>query len=343
MVALLTMILGGCGGTGPGTAFPALSPKSGAASSESPRYDEPPDRGGFSTQPWDQPLPLPTRQSGNACGWLESALPALQPLGAVSVEDRASGCQFALSNGQGAQVHLYGPYNRITEDTALLQPVDIAGIKGRVYVFDPPPSIFCSVELDIRAYASLKVDGYELSSDEAGDRQAHCELAMRVAEVIAKRYVPLAGGTPWPQTRQQPADDVLSRTEPCETVRFTDVNYGGISSGRDSGRQGSTVLGPTCQYQSDYASATVQIVTATTGLAQLPQHSGTRGQDTAFGVLPARIEQAADRCWLSVQFGNGQVLQLEFTPNRARDYPITCMAAKVIMASAMATLIAEAS
>ncbi len=286
-------------------------------------------------------MPLPTRKSSNACGWLESALPDMRPLGAVAVEDSASGCQVELSNGQGAQIHLYGPYNRITEDTSLLQPVDVAGVKGRVYVFDPPPVTFCSVELDVRAFASLKVDGYELAGDEAGDRDAHCELAKRIAEVIAKRYVPLAGGTPWPHTRQQPADDVLSRTAPCEAVRFTDTNYVGISGGRDSGHAGSTALGPTCQYESDFASATVQIVTAKTGLAQLSPHSATSVEDTTFGVLPARTEQASDRCWLSVQFGNGQVLQLEFTPHHDRDRAITCAAAKVIMASAMASLIAE--
>jgi hypothetical protein len=288
-------------------------------------------------------MPLPTNMGGAACGWMESTLPLLRPLGADKFEATASGCQFELNNGQGVQINLFGPYNRIIQDTALLRPVEVAGVKGRTFAFDGPPVTFCSVELDIRAYGALRVDGYELAGDEAGDREAHCELAKRVAEVIVKRYVPLAGGTPWPQTRQKPADDLLAKTAPCEAVRFTHMVFGGISSGPDSGRADHTALGPTCQYQSDYATATVQIVTATGGLAQLPKRAEARAKDSMFGALPARTEQTADACLLSVQFGNGQVLQLEFKPTHERDKRTACMSAQVILASAMSSHIASTS
>jgi hypothetical protein len=336
LVAALSLALGGCSATVTGAAGPASGPKSGSASSDGPSTDDPGDASGFSTAPLDQPLPLPTNKGGGeGCGWLESTLPQLRSLGAVKVESTSSGCQFELDNGQGVQVFLFGPYNRMTQDTALLRPVEIAGIKGRTVAFDGPPVTFCSVELDVRAYASLKVDGYELSSDEAGDREAHCEIAKRFAEVIAKLYVPLAGGTPWPQTNQKPADDLLAKTEPCEAIRFTDVFYSGISSGRDSGRADRTELGPTCQYQDGFATATVQIVTGTGGLAQLPKRAGAQLKESSFGTLPGRTEQTADACLLSVQFGNGQVLQLEFKPKNQRDYPATCQLAQVVMASAM--------
>jgi hypothetical protein len=126
-------------------------------------------------------------------------------------------------------------------------------------------------------------------------------------------------------------------------VDFTDAFYGGISVGRNGGRKGSTALGPTCVYQDKYATATVQVVTARDGLAALPKRPGARGQDGKFGLLPSRTEQTTDKCLLSVQFGNGQVLQLEFAPNHERDHAITCLSAQVILASATSTLLAEAT
>jgi hypothetical protein len=69
----------------------------------------------------------------------------------------------------------------------------------------------------------------------------------------------------------------------------------------------------------------------------------TRIQNGEFGVLPARTEQTTDTCLVSAQFGNGQVLQVEFKPAHERDHSITCPSAQVILASALATLIANAA
>lgn len=56
---------------------------------------------------------------------------------------------------------------------------------------------FRTVELDIRAYASFIVGAYDHRdfAPSAPDNKANCELANGAAEILVKRYVPLAGGT----------------------------------------------------------------------------------------------------------------------------------------------------
>ncbi|WP_370944712.1 hypothetical protein AB5J62_37130 [Amycolatopsis sp. cg5] len=335
------LLLTGCSTTITGSAFPL----GGGPQADAPAYKPPTNGSGFSTDPLDQPLPLRSEVSKAACDWLPLVTEEMKPLGTVSSEAVLSGCQFVLPNNKGAQVHVYGPYNRITQTTSSVEPVQIAGLKGRVYTFDPPPVTFCSVLLDVRAYAALAVDGYDIGSEEAGNRAEHCEIAKKVAEVIAKKFVPLAGGTPWEGVVQEPPADALAKMPGgiCEIVKFTHVNYAGISVPRGGGKEGVTPLGPSCAYESKYANAVGSYTTAGVGLAGVPEKPGARVTPGKFGVLPSRIEQTATSCTLSVELQSKQVLQTEFTPVAKDAKDKACESVKVTMAVSVASLISGIS
>lgn len=249
-----------------------------------PQYKPPADGSGFSNQPLDQPLALPAKRGDEGCDWLEAIKPELQPLGLISSEPELSGCQFVFPNNKGARVHAYSPYSWITQDSPVMEPVEIAGIKGRKYAFDEAPVTFCSVNMDVRAYASIAVDAYDIGSDEAGIRDEHCELAKKVAEVVLKKFVLLASGTPWQSTVQEPPADALKNADVCEVVKFTHANYAGVNAGRAGAQKGESPLGPTCTHDVPYAKA-VGMYTNTTGTGGLDAVPPKQGADVRTGNI----------------------------------------------------------
>jgi len=334
----VTLLLTGCSSAVDGTAFREGSAP-GASDAKYPRYQPPSDGSGFSDQVLDQPLALPATQGEGGCGWLDSIKPEMQPLGLVSTKGVLSGCQFVFPNNKGAQVHAYSPYSWITQDSAVMEPVEIAGIKGRKYAFDPEPVTFCSVNMDVRAYASIAVDAYDVDSDEAGNRAEHCELAKKVAEVVVKKFVPLAGGTPAQGTVQEPVPDALANADICEIVKFTHANYAGVNAGREGAQKGETSLGPTCTHEVPYAKVVGMYTNGVGGLEALPPKAGAEVRNEKFGSLKARYEQTAETCALSVQLGNGQVLQVDFIGKKKEAMSRTCVSARLVLSVSMLALI----
>ncbi|WP_410655317.1 hypothetical protein [Amycolatopsis sp. lyj-112] len=334
----IALLLTGCSSALDGKAFrEGSAPGASSGDAQYPRYDPPADGSGFSDQARDQPLALPVKQG--ACDWLDSIKPDLQPLGLVSAKEEFSGCQFVFPGNKGAQVHAYGAYSWITQDAAVMEPVEIAGIKGRTYAFDAAPVTFCSVNMDVRAYASIAVDAYDVGSDEAGNRDEHCALAKKVAEVVVKKFVPLAGGTPAASTVQEPAADALKAADVCEVVKFTHANYAGINSGRAGAQKGESPLGPTCTHEVAYAKAVGMYTTGTGGLEAVPPKPGADVRTGKFGTLEARFEQTEETCAVSVRLTNGQVVQVDFIGKKKEAMTRTCVSAQLIMSASMLGLI----
>ncbi len=336
----IALLLTGCSSAVDGKAFrEGSAPAASSGESKYPRYDPPADGSGFSDQVLDQPLALPAKQGEEGCDWLGSIESDLRPLGLVSTKGVLSGCQFVFPNNKGAQVHAYSPYSWITQDAALMEPVEIAGIEGRTYAFDKEPVTFCSVNMDVRAYASIAVDAYDVDNDEAGVRAEHCELAKKVAEVVLKKFVPLAGGKPAPSTVQEPPADALKNADVCEVVKFTHANYAGVNAGREGALKGESTLGPTCTHEVPYAKVVGMYTTGTGGLEAVPAKQGADVRNGKFGTLRARFEQTEETCALSVQLGNGQVVQVDFVGKKKEAMSRTCVSAQLVLSVSVLSLI----
>ncbi len=336
----IAVLLAGCASSIDGKAFrEGGAPAAGSGDSGLPQYKPPADGSGFSDQPLDQLLGIPAVQGEDGCDWIESFKADLQPLGVTGTKAVFSGCQFEFPNNKGAQVHAYGSYGWITQDSPVMEPVEIAGVKGRKYAFDEAPVTFCSVNMDVRAYASIAVDAYDTTSDEAGNRDEHCELAKKVAEILLKKYVPLAGGTPWPSTVQEPVADTLKNADICEVVKFTHTNFAGINAGREGAQKGESPLGPTCTHEVAYAKAVGMYTTGTGGLEAVPPKQGAEVQAAKFGPLKARYEQTAEACAVSAQLSNGQVVQVDFIGKKKESFDRTCVSAQLILAVSMLALV----
>ena len=355
-LALVAACLLGCSSTvdGHGAAVPSSTgtppsgPSSGSAapSSAPSSYTPPPDHTGYSVKPLDQLQPLPNYRSPLGCGWLSgfrSHVSALHPAGTAT---SGSGCQVLLPGGEIVQVRPYGPYNRLVDVTSYLKAVTVHGLEGRLYSFVPQTTDkICSVELDTRSLTGLGVDSYN-STPTHGDFQAHCQRAMQVAGILAKTYVPLAGGHPYPKTPQQPTAAMLKGASACDVVDSGSIVYANDMAD-DNPETGTTAQGTTCDYTSEqqYGRIQVLLTTGSGGLAALPAKPGTQVSTTRLGVLHARTEQRADGCTFSVQFENGQVAQLDYTVGEAltdeRYRQTSCISAQLAMAGSVMHLMSN--
>lgn len=328
LTVLIIAVAAGCVSTVDGTPSPAGS-----------HYTPPADGSGYGQQ-IDQPLPLPvTKLDASGCDWTEDALPALAPLNLKYANGTGSGCQFGAGNTSHEiiQVHLAGPYTELNQATAMLEPVTVAGIPGRLYVYEPVEDpTFCSVALDVRAYSDLTVDAFDHKdfAPSAPDNRANCELATKAAEILVRKYVPEAGGTPYPDTKQKPDDETLRALAPCDFVRspiYTPVIA-------DDPEVEETDFGTACTYADGNGSLRELATDGKGGLDDLPnQLRDSQTTSITFGELPARKEYNDTGCLLAVETGDGRVLGVEYS----QDDPVddACQLASVVLAAAIVELL----
>lgn len=217
------------------------------------------------------------------------------------------------------QVRLNAPYRPIAQATEMHEPVEIAGLPGRVFLLSPVEDpTFCTVELDIRAYSSFIVDAYDHRdfAPSAPDNSANCELAKKAAEILAKRYVPMAGGTPWKGTPQRPTEEQLRAVPPCEFVQ--NPIFSPVIEDNPKTRQES--WGTSCVYADDNGTLTELLTDGTGGLDDLPrQFDGGIVTDGTFGDYPARVEQAENSCSIAVETDDGQAAGVTYIHNSATE------------------------
>jgi hypothetical protein len=317
----------------------------GSSGGPVPGYTPPRDGSGYSIKPADQPVPLPGLLTRRGCDWLASAKPKLASLGVRGAAPSASGCQFQFPHGEIAQVHIIGPYHNVTDSTTYLKPTTVAGLEARVYSFvDQKTDTICSVSMNPRSLLDITVDAYN-TKETGGAFAAHCQLASKVGTALAKAYVPLAGGRPWPGTPQQPASASLRKLTACTMVTEGAIIWANDMSDKHP-RSGRNNLGSTCDYSRDgYGTIHVVLTTGKGGLMSVPPAPGATVTSSHAGVMPARTEQAGKTCTYSVQLSTGQVVQLGYTLGSKLTfdpYPQTvCLAAQAAMFDALVDTMSE--
>ncbi|QWF77718.1 hypothetical protein [Amycolatopsis sp. CA-230715] len=301
-------------------------------------YTAPADGSGYDTADWDQPLPLPLGE--NRCAWQKDAVPEIGALGGgvTDFKDNTSGCQFLLADGNTiVQVRETGPYNRISQDTSVLEPAQFAGVPGRVYAFTYEKHTGCSALLASRSAAVPAVD--ISTKDKGGDQKQHCELAKKAMEVVANKYVPLAGGTPASGTVQEVPANALQGKNACDLAK-AGASYIGVES--KSAQEGTDPLGSTCKLDGSDTTASAKLTTST-ALDAVPPVPGAKATNGKLGTYPLRMEQEPAKCTLSLDLGGGKVFQLAMGPKDGQPVNITCQAGRVALANGLVNLLQEAS
>ncbi|GAA1948271.1 hypothetical protein [Amycolatopsis minnesotensis] len=307
----------------------------GETSSE---YTAPADGSGYDTADWDQPLPLPIGE--NRCAWQKDVVQEIGALGGgvTDFKDNTSGCQFLLGDGNTIiQVRATGPYDRISQETGVLEPAQFAGVPGRVYAFTYSKHTGCSALLASRSVAVPAVD--ISTKDKGGDQKQHCELAKKAMEVVAKKYVPLAGGTPASGAVQEVPAKAFEGKTACDLAKAGAV-YLGVES--DSAKEGTDPLGSTCTLDGATTTASAKLTKSTT-LDGVPPVPGAKATNSKLGSYPLRMEQEPAKCTLSLDYGGGHVFQLSMGPKDGKPVNITCQAGRVAMAVGLVNQLMTAS
>lgn len=304
-----------------------------------PAYHPPADGSGYSVAPFDQPQPLPGLLSRQGCKWLAAVKPKLRSLGATATANSYSGCQLLYPKGEIAQIHVVGPYTAVTDSTTYLKPTKIAGVEARYYSFvDKKTDTICSVAMNPRSLSGITVDAYN-RKEAGGTFEAHCRLARKVAQFVARTFIPLAGGTPWSGTPQQPTAGTLAKAGACDVVNKGAIIYANNVTDEHP-RAGKSAAGSTCDYRNaDYGSIHVLLTTGRGGLKGLAPKPGTTVAATRAGVMPARTGQTENSCGFAVQFATGQVAALTYTLGAKltddRFRATTCYAARAAMSASL--------
>jgi len=79
--------------------------------------------------------------------------------------------------------------------------------------------------------------------------------------------------------------------------------------------------------------------TGTGGLEAVPPKAGADVRNGKFGTLNARFEQTEETCALSVQLGNGQVVQVDFIGKKKEAMSRTCVSAQLVLSVSVLSLI----
>lgn len=298
-------------------------------------YQAPANGSGYDTAVWDQPIPLPV--GANLCSWMPEMAEASGSLGGGVVRtsdgsvEGGPGCSFRLADGNVIQVR-NGPFYAINQYTSVLEAATFAGIPGRMYSFIPAddPDVTCTAQLAGRSIAVSAVDAFAL--DNNGDQQAMCALARQGMELLARRYVPLPGGTPARDAIQDLPPGALDAKSACD-LAGTALYHLNVPYREEARQRGSTALGTTCMSAGQENTATFLLTTGTPGLAGVPPVAGAKVTTSRFGTsYTLRLEQEPARCTASLEFTGGKVFQLTTGPDRNKPDNSACQAARVALA-----------
>lgn len=301
-------------------------------------YEPPADGSGFATQPMDQPYPLPSsfwRGRQDMCDGITAEV-ARAAGGTGEISSVASGCYIFLGGAELIQVAEGGPYSWVTDPTHFVRPVTIAGLEARERAFTGQGVGECSVVVNTRAPISLMFGAFNAEDPNSGDREQRCAAARKAAEAVVTRYVPLAGGTPWEPTPQQPPAHASEGMTACEIIGDSAAVYGHTSP--KSKKAGTDPLGTTCTYTSSSTSLDAFVTDGTVaGLADIETRvEGAAVTDRRLGELPARVEDAGTTCAVLVEF----VPQRVFGVTYHVDVPgAACKFAEVVAAVVLTKLV----
>ncbi len=302
-----------------------------------PSMVPPPDGSGFSSAPLDQPYPVPSffwPGLRDVCEWITPEL-ARRAGGTGEIRPQRAGCDILRGGNELVQVSSVGPYDWVRDPADFMRPVTIAGLQAREYAFTGQDE--CSLEVNTRAPIGLSLVAWNPAERDGGDVAQRCRVVRRVAEVLVRRYVPAAGGTPWARTPQRPAPDAGAGRVACELLGQSAAAYGGTDVRATA--TGTEPLGTTCTYEAEDAKL-VGLVTDGPGAGlddvgpRLPDAEVT---ERRLGVLPARIEDAGTDCAMSVEFAPGRLFTITYHVDGVLG--VACPTAEVVAAHVLTRLI----
>lgn len=325
----------------------------------------PADGSGWSTQPMDQPRPMPGPdfnwfqfESGN-CGWTTPEL--LAALGKTG-GDLGTGpvmCAFYIDKDfsdakpeeehEQMQIHFDGPYDDHTDtvDVAFMRSIKIAGLEAREYDLKANQDKYpgsCTVEVNTRSIGGVTVMGGTASNSAPdADPRRMCERVRDAAAVLVKTFVPLAGGTPWAGTKQEPRPGDIEAQKADACIVTDGLVTADHALGTD-GRKGSDGSATTCTYTANNGvKVQVWLSTQVSGdwqsrVPRIDERELTA--TTKLGPMPAyqQVTPSGDRCAEAVRFAEGEVLHVAYE-NPAHTPAELCRIAELVVGKSVQKMI----
>lgn len=341
-VVVPVVLLGGKEGSLSGSPFAGSTtslPTSRPSSSSLPSMPVLPDGSGFSSAPLDQPYPVPDffwPGLRDVCEWITPEM-ARQAGGTGEVRPQEAGCNVVRGGNELVQVSSVGPYDWVMDPARFMRPVTIAGLQAREYAFIGQGQGECSLLVNTRAPVAIQFAAWNPTDRDGGSFEERCRVVRRVAEVLVRRYVPAAGGTPWHRTPQRPAADVGVDMVACELVDQSAAVEGSTDPRRAA--TGTDPLGTTCTYEGNDTKL-VGLVTdgPDTGLSDVePRLPDATVTERRLGELPARMEEAGTDCAISVEFAQRRIFTITYHVEGVLG--LACPTAEVVAANVLTKLI----
>jgi hypothetical protein len=247
-----------------------------------------------------------------------------------------SGCNLLMGGNELVHIGFVGPFHWVTDGARFSRPVTISGLQARERAFSTEGKGECTVEVNTRSPVAISFSAWNPKDRNGGSAVKRCRVARGVAEVVVRRFVPLAGGTPWSRTPQRPGASAGEGKHACEIVGKTSAVYGGMDP--ENAIRGTDPLGTTCVYKDK--SSTLAVLVAAGPDATLskvgPRLAGAAVSDRRLGELPARLEDGGTACALSVEFVPGRTFTVTY---QLGILGMACKYAEVVAADALSSLI----
>lgn len=193
----------------------------------------PTDGTGFSTTPFDQPAPAPDLfwpKLTSTCQWLTPEI-AKAAGGTGKLVPTEAGCDAHLPGTTDVvQIAAAGPYDYLNDTVRFSRPITIAGLQARERSFKEQGKGECAVDADTRSYTTLTLVVWNAVKPDSGDATKRCAVGRRFMEVIVKKFVPLAGGTPWSRTLQKPGPNAGADKTACDIAGEGVAAYGSMDT-----------------------------------------------------------------------------------------------------------------
>lgn len=294
----------------------------------------------------DQPIPVPSRDwrgwdrySSGRCAWMPPGL--LDPLAPTGPpRPTSTGCAVPISGGGTVFVNWGPPQKRLLWYTTrqsnrgevVGELITVAGLEARTtkpFFFTVLFPGICRVDVNTRSLTGLSILAWNPPATAHG-----CDVAATAANLVARAVIPAAGGTPWPDTPQQPALVALVGRGPCELLAagvsaLGDLNSGQIVVTRDDSAHG-------CELAVDGGHVQAWL-TPVDDAGRRPEVDGAT--DRRLGPLSAWEKDTATSCTITTEVIPGQLLAVSYQdsgPATAR-----CAVGELITATAVQTILDE--
>lgn len=306
----------------------------------------PKDGSGWSTQLLDQPRPLPgqewnwrTGPHKGGCQWLTPDLLETFEWTGDDLLDSSPPCVIPVSNNRYLQILPDNVYESFagpkTDPTVFMRAITIEGLEAREYnltVAEESSPGSCVIEVNTRSLTTLHIAVGTLEAPTGTDPAPQCELGRRAAAAIARTYVPLAGGTPWARTPQQPTPHRPGQRNACDLVGTT-VVFGFIEGVK--GNLGTNGKATTCTYtrRDIRADAWHSLDLPSPWHSAVPSLADKElTADIKLGVMPARLQVSLDgkTCAETAEYAVGQALRIAYTNPQFKS-EILCRIAEQIL------------